>query len=62
MPDVPHFNDPQHWHMRAEEARVLAADMKDDLTKSLMLKVADDYDKLAIRAAVRLASERGEAR
>jgi hypothetical protein len=54
MPVAPHFNDPQHWHQRAEELRVLAEEMKDEVAQKMMLKIADDYDKLAVRAALRL--------
>ena len=50
----PHFNDPQHWCQRAEESRVLAEQMSDERTKKTMLRIADDYDKLAARAAARL--------
>jgi hypothetical protein len=54
MPGVPHFNDPEHWHQRAEESRVLAEQMSDEISKQMMLRIADDYDKLAVRAAMRL--------
>jgi hypothetical protein len=57
MPDVPHFNDPWHWHQRAEYARILAEEMRDETTKAMMLGIAEDYDTLAARAAVRLAAE-----
>jgi hypothetical protein len=30
MSVAPHFNDPQHWHRRAEEARVLAEQVTDE--------------------------------
>jgi hypothetical protein len=57
MPSAPHFNDPDHWHRRAEESRVLAEQMSDEISKEMMLRIADDYDKLAIRAFVRLIDE-----
>ena len=49
-----HFNDPQHWYNRAEEARLLAEQMIDETAKDMMLKIAGDYDKLAERASLRL--------
>jgi hypothetical protein len=57
MPQAPHFNDPEHWHQRAEEARVLAEQMKDEVTKQMMLDIARDYDRLAVRASIRLADK-----
>jgi len=53
MPIPPHFDDPEHWHRRAEEVRVLAEQMNTERTRKMMLKIADDYDDLAVRAAVR---------
>jgi hypothetical protein len=57
MPIAPHFNNPEHWHRRAEEARVLAEQMRDETTKKLMLRIADDYDDLAVNAAIRSMDE-----
>ena len=57
MPIAPHFNDPQHWCQRAEESRVLAEQMIDETAKEMMLRIADDYDKLAVRASVRIIGE-----
>jgi hypothetical protein len=55
---VPHFiNDPVHWHERAEEARALAEQMKDEVTKQTMLGLAQDYDRLAVRASIRLGDK-----
>jgi hypothetical protein len=51
MPIAPHFNDSEHWHQRAQEARVLAEQMRDETTRKLMLGIADDYDDLAVNAA-----------
>ena len=53
----PHFNDPEHWHQRAEEVRVLAEQTTDQTTKKLMLWIADDCDDLAARAVKRSIDE-----
>jgi hypothetical protein len=57
--DAPHFNDPDHWHRRAEESRALAEQMSDQAAKKRMLKNADDYDELALRAALRIIEPKG---
>jgi hypothetical protein len=57
MPIAPHINDSEHWHQRAEEARVLAERVRDETIKKMMLKVADDYDGLAVKAAIRSMDE-----
>jgi hypothetical protein len=53
MPIAPQLTDPKYWHQRAEEARISATRMSDERTKKTMLKIADDYDALAVKAAVR---------
>jgi outer membrane lipopolysaccharide assembly protein LptE/RlpB len=47
-------DDPVHWLGRAEVARAIAEDMRDAESKQIMLRIADDYDKLAKRAQERL--------
>jgi hypothetical protein len=47
-------SDPQHWRRRAEEARTLADELTDAEAKRKMLKIAEDYVTLAIRAEHRL--------
>jgi len=44
------INDPEHWRKRADEARSLADDMKDEISKQMTLQIADDYEHLAKRA------------
>jgi hypothetical protein len=56
--NAPQFDDSQYWRQRAEEARVLAEQMSNELHKEMMLKVADNYDQLAVKAAVRSIDER----
>jgi hypothetical protein len=50
------LNDPKHWRDRATEMRVLAEDMRDADAACLMHDLANDYDKLADRAAERAKS------
>jgi hypothetical protein len=57
MPEAPHFNNPQHWRDRAEEARTLAEQMHDDLSRQMMLRIAEDYETLARRAAARVSGD-----
>ena len=48
-----HINDPKHWRDRAAHMRALAMTVKDPEAVKIMLRLADDYDKLADRAALR---------
>jgi hypothetical protein len=55
MPHAKHFQNSEHWHQRVKEARDLAQQIGDETTK--MLKIADDYADLAVRAAMRAMDE-----
>ena len=48
------LNDPTHWRERAEEARTRADQMSIPQCRMAMLRVADDYELLADRAAERV--------
>jgi hypothetical protein len=41
------INDAEHWRTRAEDARLLAKDMNDSVSKDAMLRIAEDYEQLA---------------
>jgi len=49
MPSV-FLNDPQHWRDRADQMRALASESSDPESRTMMLRVANDYDLLARRA------------
>jgi hypothetical protein len=47
------INDPQHWRARAKQARILAEQINDQMSREMMLGIADDYEHLAERAEER---------
>jgi DNA-binding ferritin-like protein len=52
------IDDAEYWRKRAEEARTLAEQMKDSHTQSLMLGIAESYEKIARWAADRAGEPR----
>jgi hypothetical protein len=51
IPDKP---DPQYWRDRAKNTRADAERMPDPGAKHLLLAVAESYERLAVRGAMRL--------
>jgi hypothetical protein len=50
---MPYRDNPSHWRERAAQMRALAVGTQDGEAPALMLKLAEDYDKLADRAEIR---------
>jgi len=50
------LKDSQRWRDRADEMRSLASETNDPESRTLMLRLANDYESLA-RRAERLANE-----
>jgi hypothetical protein len=46
------LNDPAHWRLRAQ-AQLLASQLDDPVAKAATLKIAQEYERLAARAANR---------
>jgi hypothetical protein len=51
-----HISASKHWLDRATEIRTIAASMAEDGIKASVLKLANDYDKLAARAIARASA------
>jgi hypothetical protein len=47
------LNNPSYWRSRAEEARTIAEAIRSALPRSIMLRIAEDYDRLARMAEQR---------
>src|SRR5205823_10164734 len=71
-PPMSILDDPKHWRERAKKSRAVAELLSDPGAKETMLRIAEDYERLAansatrhrsrseaIRHAVTLASKRG---
>src|SRR5687767_14292467 len=55
MPRLKFGDDPAHWRNRAEQMRTLAEGATNPRAKKRMLKMAEEYEKLARRAEKRAA-------
>ena len=56
---MPFRYDPKHWRDRAEEMRRLAGDAKNEGARQMMLRIAEDYEKLASKTAKAAPAPRG---
>jgi hypothetical protein len=50
-----HFltDNPDHWRERGAQMRIIASGIDDIHTKTIMMEIADSYDRLAARAEIR---------
>jgi len=55
------FDNPDHWRQRAEEMRRLAEGLGDLVARAAMLEIADQYERLALRAEKRLRNDKPAA-
>jgi hypothetical protein len=46
----PPLKNPEHWEMRAEEAKAVAELLKDPASRIEMLRIAEGYGRLAERS------------
>jgi hypothetical protein len=46
----PSWHNTRNWRMRAEVIRTLANEMEEIETKAIMVRIADNYQRLASRA------------
>jgi hypothetical protein len=53
---VPHAisNNAEHWLARAAEARLMAEKITDAEAKQAMLDIAKGYERIAVRAKIRI--------
>jgi hypothetical protein len=61
MPSRKFVWDPEHWRFRAEEARTVADQMTHEEARTIMRRIANDYDRLAKRAEEQLADQEKRA-
>jgi len=47
------LKDAAHWKERAEDARRVAAQLTEPEDRARMLEIAENYERLAVRAQVR---------
>ena len=53
--------DPEHWRFRAEETRTVADQMTHEEARTIMRRIANDYDRLAKVAEGQLAAQEKRA-
>jgi hypothetical protein len=51
------LKDAAHWKERAEDARRVAAQLTEPEDRAKMLEIAENYERLAVRAQVRAEAD-----
>lgn len=54
------LSDPKHWRLKAQEMRAAADDTGNDAERAAFLRLAKEYEGLAVRAEARVAKEPGK--
>ena len=49
--------NPKHWFERANETRLIASGIVDPVVRTIICKMADEYDRLAALAMKRLENQ-----
>jgi hypothetical protein len=55
-------DDPEHWRQRAKEARDIAQQMSDPVSREMMLQIGKEYEQIAENARRRLLRSRDRRR
>jgi hypothetical protein len=48
-----HFNDPEYWQQKADEARAVARQLLNPDSKEMLMRIAVAYDRLTEQARAR---------
>lgn len=55
------LDDPEHWRQRAEESRLIDEQLDDPIARAAMLRIDEDYERIAEQARVRALGARPTA-
>jgi len=56
-----YINDPKHWRDRADEMRAFVDEFENPAARDSILRIANDYEKLARRAERRSSDSKATA-
>jgi hypothetical protein len=55
------LDDPERWRQRAEESRLIDEQLDDPIARAAMLRIDEDYERIAEQARVRALGARPTA-